>query len=228
MRRHGCDASSFPAHKFYLLRIQVVEPVMPITSLNQEEMDAILYDAREGDLDFLKLAFPSIIPGLLLPTVKDSITLSTPIHMAAGNGHLEVMEFFLSLVTPEEAKKMVNAKNDSGNTALHWASFNGHLPVVKVLVEKYGADVFEKNTSGHDAIFEAENGGQDEVENWFLLKFAIEDDVKIDDSGEDTKITYTPGSESKRLDEEASEASKRLNSEKDVDAVKKQTEKLAL
>jgi len=202
---------------------------MSVTSLNQEEMDAILYDAREGDLEFLKLAFPSIIPGLLLPTVKDSITLSTPIHMAAGNGHLEVMEFFLSLVSAEQAAEMVKAKNDSGNTALHWAAFNGHLPVVKALVEKYGADVFDKNSSGHDAIFEAENGGQEEVENWFLLKFAIEDDIKVDDSGEDTKITYTPGSESQRLDDEASEAAKKLATEKkDVTDVESQTAKLEL
>lgn len=202
---------------------------MSVTSLNQEEMDAILYDAREGDLEFLKLAFPSIIPGLLLPSVKDSITLSTPIHMAAGNGHLEVMEFFLSLVSAEQAAEMVRAKNDSGNTALHWAAFNGHLPVVKALVEKYGADVFDKNSSGHDAIFEAENGGQEEVENWFLLKFAIEDDIKVDDSGEDTKITYTPGSESQRLDDEASEAAKNLAAEKkDVADVESQTAKLEL
>lgn len=200
---------------------------MTVTSLSQEEMDAILYDAREGDLDFLKLALPSIIPGHLLPSVKDSITFSTPVHMAAGNGHLDVLKFFLSLVTPEEARVMVSAKNDSGNTALHWAAFNGHLSVVKLLVEEYGADVFDKNSSGHDAIFEAENGGQEDVENWFLLKFAIEDDVKIDDSGEDTKITYTPGSESKRLDEEAAEASKKLQ-QKDVEDVKTLTEKLAL
>lgn len=201
---------------------------MTVTSLNQEEMDAILYDAREGDLDFLKQAFPSVIPGLLLPTVKDDITLSTPIHMAAGNGHLEVLEFFLSLVSAEEAVKMVAAKNDSGNTALHWASFNGHLPVVKCLVEKFGADVFDKNNSGHDSIFEANNGGHEDVENWFLLKFAIEDEIKVDESGEDTKITYTPGAESKRLDEEAVEASKRLASEKELKDVEKLTEKLAL
>lgn len=199
---------------------------MTVTSLNQEEMDAILYDAREGDLEFLKLALPSIIPGSLLPTVKDSVTGSTPVHMAAGNGHLEVLKFFLGLVTPEEAKLMVSAKNDSGNTALHWAAFNGHLPIVKLLVEEYGADVFDKNSSGHDAIFEAENGNQEEVENWLLLKFAIEDDVKIDELGEDTKITYTPGSESKRLDEEALEAKQKL--QKEVEEVKTLTEKLDL
>lgn len=203
---------------------------MTVTSLNQEEMDAILYDAREGDLDFLKLAFPAIIPGHLLPTVKDNITLSTPIHMAAGNGHLEVLDFLLSLVTPEEAAQMVRAKNDLGNTPLHWAAFNGHLPVVKALLEKYGADVFDKNMAGHDAIFEAENGSQEEVENWLLLKYAIEDDVQVEDAGEDTKITYTPGSESKRLDEEAAEAASKLAAEKlaGEKEVVEHTEKLAL
>ena len=58
---------------------------------------------------------------------------------------------------------------------LHWASYNGHLEVVEYLVEEVNADPFIKNNSGHDCIYEAELGGQTEVENWYLKKFTPED-----------------------------------------------------
>lgn len=68
-----------------------------ITSLSQEEMDCIIYDAREGDLETLKEVFEEIPKSLLL-TIKDDITLSTPIHMAAANGHFEVIKYLLSII----------------------------------------------------------------------------------------------------------------------------------
>lgn len=194
-----------------------------VTSLSQEEKDAIIYDAREGDLDYLKEIFSTIIPAKLLPTITDDITMSTPVHMAAANGHLAVVEYLLSLLPQDEAEALANAKNDLGNTPLHWAAFSGHLAVVQLLVEKYKVDVFAKNTSNHDAIFEAEANCQEEVENWFLLKYAIEDDIKIDESGEDTKITYTPGKESKEQEEAAAEFA-----EKSIAGLKESTEKLSL
>ncbi|RKP31711.1 ankyrin, partial [Metschnikowia bicuspidata] len=166
----------------------------------QEEMDAIMYDAREGDLEFLKEVFTEMIPGLLLPTIKDKITLSTPVHMAAGNGHLETLAFLLSLVDHDTAVALANTPNETGNTPLHWACYGGHLKTVKFLVEKHGADVYAKNSSLHDALFEAESNGKTEVENWLLLKFAVEEEVSIDESGEVTKITYTPGKESYAVD----------------------------
>lgn len=175
---------------------------MTQVNLSQEEMDAILYDCREGDLPFLKEVFTEMIPGLVLPTIKDNITLSTPVHMAAANGHLETLKYLLSLVDHETGIQLANAQNESGNTPLHWACYSGHLEVVKYLIEEFGADVYAKNSSSHDALYEAENNGQTEVENWLLLKFAVEEEVSIDESGESTKITYTPGSESYAIDKE--------------------------
>lgn len=197
-----------------------------LTTLTQEEMDAIISDSREGDLEYLKEIFTTIVPGSLLPTIKDDMTFSTPVHMAAANGHLEVMKYLLSLVTPEEAVKCANAKNDTGNTPLHWAAFNGELEVVKALVEKYLADVYAKNDLKHDALFEAERNGQTEVENWFLLKFALEDTIKVEDEGENTKITYTPGQESYEIDQQASDALKAAQT--DVEAVEKKTDELKI
>jgi ankyrin repeat protein len=57
--------------------------------------------------------------------------LSTALHWAAGNGHLEVVAFLLPLLS----KGDVDRRNKQGRTALMHAAKNGHLPVVRLLVE---------------------------------------------------------------------------------------------
>ncbi|PVH15789.1 uncharacterized protein CXQ87_003644 [Candidozyma duobushaemuli] len=197
---------------------------MAVTSLSQEEKDALIYDAREGDLEYLKEVFTTIVPGSLLPTIEDDITKSTAIHMAAANGHLEVVKYLLSLLPEKEASELASRQNDSGNTALHWAAFNGHLEVCQLLTQTYKVDVYIKNGSGHDAIYEAEANNKEEVENWLLKMYAIEDNVKVEDQGEKTKVTYTPGKESKELEEQAQEAEKKRG----VENLEKKTEELSI
>lgn len=183
-----------------------------IVKLTQEEMDAVIYDAREGDLQNLKEIFDEISPKVLVD-IKDYITLSTPIHVAAANGHTEVLDYLLSIISKEEAKTLVNAQNESGNTSLHWAAYNGHLEVIELLTSKYEGDVFIKNKSGHDVMFEAENNNRQDIEQWFLKKFSVEDDFKIEEGEEESKITYKPGTEIKEADEEARKVQQDLESE---------------
>jgi ankyrin repeat protein len=154
--------------------------------ITQEEYDIIIEDARYGDLETLQEIFAEL-PSTLLLKIKEADTLNTPIHMACANGHLAVVEYLLSLLSLEEAKQLVNLANIEGNTALHWASLNGHLSVVELLCDKYEADVFVKNQFGHDAIYEAENNGKEEIETYFLKKFDVE---PIDEDGSiDVKVT---------------------------------------
>lgn len=173
-----------------------------ITSLSQEEMDCIIYDAREGDLETLKEVFEEVPKSLLL-SIKDDITLSTPIHMAAANGHFEVIKYLLSIIPKKDAETLASQQNESGNTPLHWAAYNGHLSIVQILCEEYNVDVFVKNGSGHDVMYEAENNGQEEIENWLLKKYAVEDNFTVDENDDETKITYKPGTESKEADDRA-------------------------
>lgn len=76
----------------------------------------------------------------------------------------------------ESYKSFVNLKNTSGNTALHWAALNGHLAAVKTLVS-LGADAAILNTAGHDAVFEAEQNGKNDVVGWLLVEGGALDTV---------------------------------------------------
>lgn len=193
-------------------------------TLTQEEMDAVVYDAREGDLDTLKEIFTEILPELLM-SIQDENTLSNPVHMAAGNGHLEVVKYLLSILSTENAKRIASKPNESGNTPLHWAAYNGHLEVVQLLCQEYESDVFAKNKMGHDPMFEAENNNHSEVENWFLNTYAPENAFKVEEDGDETKITYTPGDVSKEADEEARKV-KEANETKSAEKLEQQTAKL--
>lgn len=185
--------------------------------LTDEEIDCVNYDAREGDLDTLTAIFTEIGPDAIR-AIRDNVTKSSPIHMAAGNGHVRVLEYLLSLVPHDTACELAGAPNEEGNTALHWAAYNGHLAVVQLLCDKYGADPFLKNRRGHDAIYEAVNSNHGLVENWFLEKYAVEDDFRIEEDGENTKITYRPGTESKEADARAAEAKSASQRDKDLAA----------
>lgn len=174
-------------------------------TLSQEEMDYIILDARAGEMDNLKEIFTEISPALL-KSIKDTETSSTPIHMAAGNGHIDIVKYLLSLLPKEDAEQLAARRNSSGNTALHWAALNGHNDVVKVLADQYKVDVFSKNEAGRDALFEAENGGHQDMVNWMLKEYAVEDQIKVQDTDEDTRISYVPGNESKEAQEKAQSA----------------------
>ena len=95
------------------------------------------------------------------PQVKDQL----PLHRAAFNGHLEVVQFFI-----EEMKCDPTAMNNLGETMLHLASQSGHVDIVKYLVDTHHCDPlcqdFNKSTPLHHA---AANPHLD------VIKFFIED-----------------------------------------------------
>lgn len=150
--------------------------------LDQEDQDAIILDARAGDVDSLKEIFTTLIDPSALASCLDSGSKSTALHMAAGNGHLETVKYIMSLIS-EDATKYVNTQNETGNTALHWASLNGHLDVVQYLCEEFKADPFLRNKAGHDAIFEAENNSKEDVETYFLKKYDVEPESDEEEEG---------------------------------------------
>ena len=54
----------------------------------------------------------------------------TPLHGAAGEGHIEVCKFLLEI----GAEK--NPRDNRGWTPLHWAAKNGHAEVCKLIADE--------------------------------------------------------------------------------------------
>lgn len=180
--------------------------------LDQEDQDAIILDARAGDLDSLKEIFTTMIDPSALIECKDEVSKSSALHMAAANGHFEVAKYMLSIVPKDRVKDWVNLQNDTGNTALHWASLNGKLDIVQLLCDEYEADPFIRNKFDHDAIYEAENNGQEEVETYFLKKYDVEPESEAqDESSENTEpatvdnVAIKEGTEIEQVTKEATE-----------------------
>lgn len=174
--------------------------------LEQEDQDAVILDARAGDLESLQEIFTTLIHPKLLATCVSSDNGSTALHMAAANGHLEVVKYIMEQVKQSAdagaVGRYVNLQNKTGNTALHWATLNGKLDVVQYLCDECDADPFVKNEFGHDPIFEAENNGKEEVENYFLKKFDVEPESESE-SEDDVKVSH--GTEIEQVTKEATE-----------------------
>lgn len=191
-----------------------------LTKLTQEEQDNVIYDARIGDLESLTAIFTTEVEPTVLQTIKDAYSQSTPFHMAAANGHLEVLKYFLSLISNEDDKKAVlNAQNDSGNTALHWAALNGHLEIVQLLCDN-DADPFIRNTYDHDVFFEASNNDQEKVDDYLLERYGniVEKEIKDDDETEEdesSEIKYSEGTEILKVTDDDKKAVEELTKKTD-------------
>ncbi|XP_069973779.1 uveal autoantigen with coiled-coil domains and ankyrin repeats isoform X3 [Penaeus vannamei] len=91
---------------------------------------------------------------------KGGIHDSTPLHIAAGEGHLSVLEILL------QKGGDLKARDNSGSTPLHCAARGGHVAVVEALVQR-GSDisavegVYKRTalhlaaSAGHPAVLEA-------------------------------------------------------------------------
>ncbi|RFU79277.1 ankyrin repeat-containing yar1 [Trichoderma arundinaceum] len=136
-------------------------------NLTEDEIDDLVYFARvgeDGDLSETLTALSErekVSPAEILLAAKDE-GKSTPLHMAAGNGHLgtamkqsrcqrqrsdgerltrhpetvrKLIQYFDER-PKEEKQTFLDDANEHGNTGLHWAALGGHLDTVTLLVER--------------------------------------------------------------------------------------------
>lgn len=104
--------------------------------------------ARYNDMDILQALY-SVHSSLYL--YRHSESLNSALHMAAANGHVDVVTWLLQ---QPQAAQLTQYKNASDNTALHWAAMNGKQDVCKLLLDTAKADVLQRNAFGRSALTE--------------------------------------------------------------------------
>ncbi|KAJ5186449.1 hypothetical protein N7449_011213 [Penicillium cf. viridicatum] len=100
---------------------------------------------------------------LWFPTFWESVmpyarqTSMNALHLAAFNGHDQVVDFLLATM-----KQDVNTRDDAGANPLIWASQNGHGQTVQILIERE-ADVNAQGGHYGNALQAAFAGGHDKI-----------------------------------------------------------------
>ena len=149
--------------------------------MSEINIEDLLNVARYGELDEL-ISYLSETGQSEKPyfewTVHKGHAGNTMLHMAAGNGHTDLIRWLVERV-PAPTSESINVENDEGNTPLHWACMNGHANVVEVLM-KAGGDVKRKNQSEHTPIYYAHLNEKYDVVN-VILKLSP-DEESDDDS----------------------------------------------
>ncbi|WYZ38453.1 hypothetical protein EsH8_III_000367 [Colletotrichum jinshuiense] len=175
--------------------------------LSEDEIDDLIYFSRAGELTDLQKSLKSLSErenvsiGEVITAAKDE-GKSTCLHMAAGNGHLDIVQALISALDArpaEEKKAYIDAANEFGNAGLHWACLGGHLEVVKLLVAN-GASPAVANDKDQIPLDSALFNGKREVADWFLaqsggLESGNQEDglsgaasgIEIEDDGEEEK-----------------------------------------
>ncbi|KAF8627635.1 hypothetical protein AX15_004329 [Amanita polypyramis BW_CC] len=129
-------------------------------SPTDDEKDDLLLSCRYGDMDDVR-QFVDKHGQDFLGLVRDE-NGNCVLHMVAGNGHTDILDYILPIVPPS----LLSAQNNAGSTPLHWAAINSQLDVAKKLVQfptGPGADLIDiRNTAGRSPLAEAEMAGWDE------------------------------------------------------------------
>ncbi|TKW58327.1 Ankyrin repeat-containing protein YAR1 [Colletotrichum tanaceti] len=145
--------------------------------LSEEEIDDLIYLSRAGELVELQETLKTLSErekasvGQVITAAKDE-GKSTCLHMAAGNGHIDIVKALITALDArpaDEKKAYVDAANEFGNTGLHWACLGGHLEVVKVLMA-HGASPAAANDKDQIPLDSALFSGKREVADWFLAQ----------------------------------------------------------
>ena len=98
----------------------------------------------------------------------------TPLHYAAGWGHLDVVKYLLS-------RNDVNVnRNHRGETPLYWAAYNGHLDVVKYLLSRNDVSVNVRNNRGETPLFWAVRNGHLDVVKYLSSRDDVDVNARTD------------------------------------------------
>jgi len=148
----------------------------PTITLTEDEIDDLLCISRANELPSLQPYLTSLSQKhtapitAILAAATDAASQNSALHYAAANGHAALVRALLAAFAeaPAQRAAFANARNAAGSAPLHWAALNGQLEAVKALVGA-GARAALLNGAGHDAVFEAERAGREDVVVWLLM-----------------------------------------------------------
>ncbi|KAF9353846.1 hypothetical protein BGX26_008401 [Mortierella sp. AD094] len=182
---------------------QLTQGMSALSVQDSEHLEELIECARYGELEEIQAVVESSGPE------KAKVLLShqgeygkTPLHMASANGHLDVVEYLITIISPEA----INTQNEQGNTALHWAATNGHAKVVETLISKGKANYKLKNAAGHTAMLEAEMHEREQVVAWMLINTEPEEELK-EGGGDGDDSDEESSEEEEEEEEEAAQGS---------------------
>lgn len=82
---------------------------------------------------------------------KDFMSGFTALHWAAKDGNREMINKLMDVSKERGTYVNVNSKAHGGYTPLHIAAIHGHTDVMLLLVQRYGANVNERDNDGKKA-----------------------------------------------------------------------------
>lgn len=135
-----------------MVRMLLEQGANPNAADNVDGLQAIHYAAKNGNIEMLE----SLIQyGAKADSIAEGSL--TPLVLAAGEGHTDMVKKLLSLgVSPNQGKNFI------GNSALAAACLSGNLSVVKALLEA-GADINSSNKQGENAYDIAHNHEKEDI-----------------------------------------------------------------
>ncbi|QWE29585.1 ankyrin repeat domain-containing protein [Polynucleobacter sp. AM-7D1] len=127
----------------------LANPTTNVNLANKSGENALMMAAFDGDLPTVKM---------LVLDKKASVNKQgwAPIHYAATNGHLQIVEFLMA------HGARVNAFSPSETTPLMMAIGSGNEQLIKYLLDN-GADLSLRNHEGYTAIDVAQLFGKDDI-----------------------------------------------------------------
>lgn len=179
-----------------------------MSSEDKEFTETELYQAfvdcaRQGEAEILREAIAE--DKTLVYRARDPHG-NTALHMAAGNGLVEIVDILLH---SEGVKRILDAKNDCGNTALHWAVVSNKPEVVDKLL-KAGARITIRNAGGNTPLREAELRNNEKIALAILNAMPLEEMAKDKTKGaqkdKDIEPIYNSAAEKKQTEKAAAEA----------------------
>ncbi|RPD57948.1 cytoplasmic protein [Lentinus tigrinus ALCF2SS1-7] len=159
---------------------------MSLAIPTQEYLEELLLSCRYGDVEDIQQFVEKFGPDVLATARDDNG--NTILHMVAGNGHTEALEYLLPLVP----SSLLSARNNAGSTPLHWAALNQHLSIAQKLVQfpgGPGVDLIDiKNATGRSPLGEAENAGWEDGAKWFVEVMNLDENAKGEEELQPSEI----------------------------------------